>query len=685
MDIRQGDKIRILRAVIASIDVPFFVVDREERIMFMSKAAGLLFKADPRSQAGRRIPDMIPGLVQLVHESVASGQHKESELVCDGASHQVLLFPFELGATVLCFDTTKKRNKIGDLEHTARIYRSLVENSPVGIYRSSIDGEFLIVNDALAGFFGFESKEELMSVPAGSVYHDPEDRKAFIAALQMGGKVSRYGQKYRTSDGRTKFAVESASLDQGIISGTVMDITEYVEVQEQLLLEKQKLDLLMASTQDLIFLVDDSMRFLYVCPAAEQTFDANLVGKGWADLRLPDRTRSAFIDASGECIRRQVSITIEIPLDGKMLEFIFQPIEHGLIVAGRDITERRKAEGDLRQSERKLKTLIETANSIIVRWSPDFTILDINQYGLDRLGYRHEELIGSDVRRIFKDPGELDDMAFERYRAVECRNISQEGNIIWVSWTNQGIFDSEGNLLEVLGIGNDITALKLKEEELERTNELKSSVLRDTSYQLIGSIGTIRRALRSIIEGPPGDAGKHAETAMRCIEMYERELSSIIELSRLEYITSINKQPVSLNGIIKEVAGEHIELARKKGLHLSYKLSEIKDLDANRDMMASLVRNLLLNALKYTDRGSVMITTAEIDGGIQMIVSDTGRGIPAKMLSKIFEPYCKVHPEDEGLGLGLSICEKIVRLHDGDIRVDSEADEGSRFIISLPY
>jgi PAS domain S-box-containing protein len=137
---------------------------------------------------------------------------------------------------------------------------------------------------------------------------------------------------------------------------------------------------------------------------------------------------------------------------------------------------------ELKRSEKLYRTLVESANSIIIRWDMNATLLYANEYALRFFGYSYSEMIGMDVRRLVpttensgRDLSTLIEEIIsspEKYLQFENENIRKNGEHVWVNWANRIITDDEGNFAEIMAIGNDITGIKRTEEKLAREREL---------------------------------------------------------------------------------------------------------------------------------------------------------------------------------------------------------------------
>jgi len=161
----------------------------------------------------------------------------------------------------------------------------------------------------------------------------------------------------------------------------------------------------------------------------------------------------------------------------------------GLRANNRDITQRKKIENELRQSEEKYRLLVETPNSVIMTADKKLNITYMNEFGLIFFGYTAEELIGQNMVGAiipYKDDKGLNlaemvkDIAKnpERYKADVQQNKRKNGELVWVSWTNRIIYDQNGKAAEVLAIGNDVSKLKETEEKLRESEERMQMALK---------------------------------------------------------------------------------------------------------------------------------------------------------------------------------------------------------------
>ncbi|CAG0954501.1 two-component system, cell cycle sensor histidine kinase PleC [Anaerolineae bacterium] len=146
----------------------------------------------------------------------------------------------------------------------------------------------------------------------------------------------------------------------------------------------------------------------------------------------------------------------------------------------------------------------------------------------------------------------------------------------------------------------------------------------------------------------------------------------------------LNLAEVEVNAVCETVAGE-ARSALKPSVNLHLHLSpDLPKIQADELRLRQIVRNLTVNAAKYTEHGEIRISTS-VRGGLMLIcVSDTGPGIPEKEYEMVFVPFVKRDNRTSGVGLGLDIARQLTRLHGGDIRLESEVGQGSSFTVELP-
>jgi signal transduction histidine kinase len=162
-------------------------------------------------------------------------------------------------------------------------------------------------------------------------------------------------------------------------------------------------------------------------------------------------------------------------------------------------------------------------------------------------------------------------------------------------------------------------------------------------------------------------------------------VNELLELSEAEsHQYYIRNDKVKLNVLCQALLDEQ-KLRTDKPLEMQTKLLTADHLvvNTNEEALKKVIRHLLQNAIKFTDRGRITLSTQPLPDGVQIIVEDTGTGIPVKYQEKVFEKFFKIDTFKQGMGLGLTVSRHIARLMGGDLLIDPAYTGGTRFVFTL--
>ncbi|MFW5774692.1 MAG: ATP-binding protein [Chitinivibrionales bacterium] len=412
-------------------------------------------------------------------------------------------------------------------------------------------------------------------------------------------------------------------------------------------------------------------------------------------------------------------------------QIILQGLAAGAAVAlenARLVEAYRKAEERVKISEFNYRTLVENANSIIMRWNPEGVITFINPFAGNFLGYNPNEVIGRPITMLF--PVSPDGQRYRenftlhllrdpaRYTNMECEIVRKDKSKAWVAYTNKLHTDKHGKILEVLSIGNDITRLKTAEEnsrinrgqlelvnkklqEKNRTLDAVNAQLRDLNKQKTEFVSMASHELRTPLTGIVGfaetlqapdmafseDEKRHF---LHIIEMEGKRLAGILgdllDVSKIESgVSEMNLTELNLASLIDETVEM---MKRKKPIAIEKHLSppHVSTILGDCNRLKQVFVNLLDNAMRYAPPdGVIRIETTPQDSLLRVAVRDQGSGISPELLPKVFDKF--VRAKDGGMsgsGLGLAIAKSIVEAHGGSIWVDSEMQQGTTFYFTLP-
>ncbi len=362
----------------------------------------------------------------------------------------------------------------------------------------------------------------------------------------------------------------------------------------------------------------------------------------------------------------------------------------GVVLVFRDVTEARRAV----EARLRLAAIVESSDDAIISKNLDGIITSWNK-GAERLyGYTAEEIVGKPLSLLVPPdhPDELPEIMErirrgERVEHFETQRVRKDGSRVDVSLTVSPLTDAEGKVVGASKIARDITARK---EEDRR----KSEFLALLAHELRNPLAPLRNGLQVLRL-----AGNNAQAAEQARGMMERQLHHLVRLvDDLLDVSRISRGKLQLRKeriTLASVVGDALELCeqtvQQHGQELTVSLpDEPVYVDADKTRLAQALWNLLSNAVKYSDRGGRIWLTVRREGDEAVIsVKDTGVGIPAAMLPRVFDMFTQVDRSLEksqgGLGVGLTIVKRLVEMHGGTVEAHSEGHGmGSEFVVRLP-
>jgi PAS domain S-box-containing protein len=386
----------------------------------------------------------------------------------------------------------------------------------------------------------------------------------------------------------------------------------------------------------------------------------------------------------------------------------------GFAKVTRDLTERRSVEETLRASEERFRLLVQGVKDYaIFMLSPNGIVASWNEGAQAIKGYAASEIIGKHFSTFYPqediDAGKPDmelRIASKTGRFEdEGWRIRNDGSRLWANVVITALHNPAGELIGFAKVTRDLTERRATEEralaearratEAEVANRTKSEFLAAMSHELrtpLNAIGGYAELLMMGIGGPMTDQQQEYLARIRGSQQHLLGIiTDLLNYSRIEAgHVSYELTTVQLQEALDAVLPLVLPQARAKDITLASEPCP-SDLAACCDRIKSeqIVLNLLSNAVKFTTSGGrVHVRCAVHDDRVDIIVSDTGPGIPPDKLNAIFEPFVQLGrsrtSQHEGTGLGLAISRDLARAMHGDVSVESTVGKGSTFTLSLP-
>lgn len=357
--------------------------------------------------------------------------------------------------------------------------------------------------------------------------------------------------------------------------------------------------------------------------------------------------------------------------------------------------EEKEAADLIIRSEKQYRDLVETANSVIIRWDNNGIIRFINSYGYRFFGYSEEELVGQDVMTIVpnveissgRDLAHLvKDIVVNpgRYINVSSENIKKSGETVWVTWTNKAIFEESGKIKEILAIGNDITLLKQTQAKLQTLNENLEVLVAERTALAEKRLTQLQALTQELIKAEEIER-------RRLSDLLHEDIQQLLVSTRIHMEAACNRDPVNprieealgiLTKSIKKLKNLSRELSPPVLNHASlssameWLVNEIKEqyglavtLNVNTKLKSGkkqmhtflfrTVQELLFNIVKHAGVNEACIDFDPSHGGFTITVTDNGRGFDCEAAANFSTGNCfgllRINERAQSLGVTVSI------------------------------
>jgi PAS domain S-box-containing protein len=539
----------------------------------------------------------------------------------------------------------------------------------------------------------------------------------------LAGNIVSYEEQvpYQSIGPRWVNAVYTPTLDpagepDGWVA-IVLDISERRQMEEALRQSEQRFARFMEQLPGLAWIKDLQGRYVYANDAAMKAFCCTrdeLYGKT-DELIFSPETAAQFEQNDRRALASETGIQIIETLkhdDGIVHHSLVSkfpvlgPDGAPAFVGGIaiDITDRLRAEEVLAESEERFRQLAENINEVFWMTDPETTQLLYISPAYERVWGRSCQSL-YEQPRSFLDAVHPDDQERVRITVLEkqsrgeptdkeYRVVRPDGSVRWVRDQAFPVRDATGRVYRMVGISEDITERKTAQEVLKEADRRKDEFLAILAHELRNPLAPIRNAVHVLRmkDLPEPKLYSARDVIDRQVQQMVRLIDELLDISRITRgKMQLRKERIDLASAIHSAVEAARPVIDMQGHELNVALpSDMIHLDGDPIRLAQIFSNLLNNAAKYTEKGGHIWLTVERQGGEAVVsVRDTGIGIAADHLPRLFEMFSQVAPALDrshgGLGIGLALVRGLVELHGGSVVADSAGPHrGSEFTVRLP-
>ena len=370
-----------------------------------------------------------------------------------------------------------------------------------------------------------------------------------------------------------------------------------------------------------------------------------------------------------------------------------------------EIGERRRAAETLRLLQAAVQ---QSSESVIITTAgvdlPGPEIVFVNPAFTQVTGYTAEEALGKTPRilqGLKTERAVLDGVRTQLTNGEEFHgeaiNYRKDGSEFVLAWNISPIRDESGEVTHFIGFQRDATernraaaALQQAKEEAERANRAKSEFLSRMSHELRTPLHAILGFAQLLeMEGQSAEDAESVGHILRAGNHLLGLINEVLDIARVEAgKLALTPEPVNVRATLEETLSLVKPLAAERGVRLEPLAGEFCEVLSSAQRFKQVMINLLSNAVKFNrEGGTVAVSCEKIEDYLRIKVADTGRGISAENIARLFVPFERLNVSDtviEGTGLGLSLCKHLIEAMGGRIGVESEPGQGTVFWVELP-
>jgi PAS domain S-box-containing protein len=461
----------------------------------------------------------------------------------------------------------------------------------------------------------------------------------------------------------------------------------------------------------------------FVTPKYRQTI-SEYHRKRAAGVTVPERYEAEINGKNGQIV--------EVEINACAIDYQGKPASMAVV---HDFTERNRHWAALLERETQLRFIYENVSDIIfvvnVESDGEYSFRSVNREYVKSTGIREDQIVGKRAREMVEEP--VYSMILKKHQeAIQTRQpVRWEDTLIYPTGkkyeeiTIAPVFNKDGICTQFIGTIHDISVHKQAETilsnykdqleklvaertaelaqknlELERNNlrlqevdRLKSVFLASMSHELRTPLNSIIGFTGIILQGLAGPINQEQKKQLGMVKSNAAHLlaliNDILDMSKIEAgKLDVSMDEFSFNEVVSEAIENFSHAVNEKGLILKSEMPGTIRIYSDRRRIKQVLLNLINNAIKFTDTGSILVQARENSENLECSVIDTGKGIADEHINRLFQPFQQVDysliKKYQGSGLGLYLCKRMLDILGGSIGVASQLDKGSIFTFKVP-
>ncbi len=598
----------------------------------------------------------------------------------------------------------KRRKAEESLLESEERYRLIAENTndTISLATFCLNPVFTYVSPSCR-LSGYEP-EELIGKPCFDFVHS-DDKKKLLQMLRryisakakklLTGKEQHISEsiehRHRDKSGNWHHLQVTVNLVGNQMLFVTRDITEQKKAEEALRKERNFNDTLVQASPTFFVAISADGKTIMMNESMLRTLGytkEEVTGKDYLTTFVPECDRKILSNVFKKLVKFSEATLNENHLltkDGRKLlaEWHGKPVfkENGeydfFFGVGIDITEKKRAEDALRESEKRYRTLFEDSRDAIWTATVKGEIIDANEAALELLGYTKEEFIGMNALNLYIAPKDRFKFQKEVEKNGSVKNYELElkkkdGAKINCLFTASVWGDKDGGILGYRGNVRDITERKKAENLLKQQREELSEFAHTTAHDIRNPLLVIKGYAELLKEGDETEMSTKIIKQIDTLDEFIRRNLALANAGKANsYISDVDLN-VLIGGIAKIIIPKNMDF-------ITDNLPAIK---CDPQRCKQLFQNLFINAIEHGKPKKIEVKYIRKGDWHTISVKDDGKGISSKEMGRIFEKGYTTSAS--GNGFGLAIVEKIVKAHSGKINVESKEGEGTIFTIMLP-